>query len=96
MKNYLEMRAEEHEPFEKWFTEYQYHGGIHSKEDFAKNLEKFFEITFNPTINRELIKVDGTKWESLDEVWDCWLDYIGDQIEAEKYYDAVDNITPYI
>ena len=42
-----------------------------------------------------LIWAEGKKWEGLDEVWHCWCDYIGDPMEASKYLDAVDNITPY-
>ena len=95
MNDILNKKAGEYEPFEKWFDEYQRLGGRHRKEDFAKNLDKFFEITLYPMVYGTLEKVDGTVWEDLNEVWNCWFDYIGDPIEARKYFDAVDHITPY-
>ncbi len=95
MNKILNMKAEEHESFKKWFKKYKSLGGVHSKEEFARNLEKFFEITLNPMVYGTLIKIDGTVWESMNEVWKCWFDFIGDPIEARKYFDAVDSITPY-
>jgi hypothetical protein len=95
MNDILNKKAEEYESFEKWFKEYQRLGGIHRKEVFAINLDKFFEITLYPMVYGILVRGDGTVWEDLNEVWDCWFDYVGDQKEARKYFDAVDNITPY-
>jgi len=95
MNEILNKKAEEHEHFNKWFKEYQRLGGIHSKEVFAINLDKFFEITLYPMVYGDLGKADGTVWDSINDVWNFWFDYIGDPIEARKYFDAVDKITPY-
>ena len=90
-----EKRAEDQWKFNKWFEEYQKLGGKSSKEEFAINLDTFFKITLDPVVYGDLSKSDGTEWESLDEGWEHLVREIGSPVEARRYFEAVDNITPY-
>ena len=88
--------AEEQGPdFSKWYREYQRLEGRETKGIFARNLNVFFELTLNPFVYGNLEKADGTLWESRDEAWSCFVERIGSEKEANRYFDAVDHITTY-
>lgn len=79
----------------KWFYEFVKLGGEIEIKNFIRNLNDFFIITRIPFTLGYREKADGTFWSSKDEVWEAWNNKIGNSVEAQKYFDAVDAITPY-
>ena len=87
------MKASKLPDFHKWFEEYGRHGGVHSEEEFAGNIDFFFEIIFDPWLSGDLQRSDGTLWKGREEVWDCWVRRVGSFAEAQRYIEAISNIT---
>ncbi len=89
------INATEEDKFEEWFNEYKRLGGTDDLKTFGINLNIFFELTLNLFVYGDMRKFDGTIWESRNEAWKCWGEYIGSPFEANIYFDAVNNITAY-
>ena len=87
--------CKEVEPFPQWFAEYRRLDGGHTEEEFAKNLDMFFEITMNIYVSGDPQKPDGTFWESREEAYEYWVRKISSPVEAARYFDAVDTVTAY-
>ena len=69
-----------------FFREYKNLGGHSDLSDYKKNLQKFFDLT---------LKAYTGGVGSRELSWSSWLSYIGDETEADLYFQSVDNIHAY-
>jgi|GEM_PF-4204179 len=85
--------------FEEFYEEFKRLGGKDKKEIYKRNLNIFYKITLNPFVYGDLIKVSDNDrygyWKYRQESWDCWCGYLGDNVDANVYYDSVNNVAAY-
>jgi hypothetical protein len=70
----------------EFFDEYKRNGGRHDGLTFSCNLQVFFGLTFDAYIAGE-----GDRAEA----WAKWVEHIGSDYEAQRYFNAVDAVHPY-
>lgn len=84
--------------FEEFYAEFERLNGLDDKETYRKNLAVFYKITFTEFVIGHCWKTDDEKdgsWKTRQECWDCWCGYIKNRIDAQLYYDSVNNIHIY-
>ena len=70
-----------------WFKEYIALDGRHSYDVFTENLTRFFSIILNAYVNGIGDPADA---------YMRWVLYIGRFSEADRYFAAVDKVTPLV
>ena len=72
-------------PYEQWFTSYRKMGGMHDRTTFIEN-EAVFE-----SMTREAFRFrNGCR----SAAYRNWVSFIGCEVEARRYFSAVDSVTP--
>ncbi len=89
------------DPMPFYYSVYIDLGGQSSEEVFYQQLKVFLQTTFatfvyNEPSKRIVKKSQQLKARPVDVVWHNWLQWIKDSTEAERYFFAVDVITPLI
>ena len=71
-------------PYEQWFVSYRKLGGTHDRETFIEN-ESVFEA-----LTREAFRFrNGCRTRAYEK----WVHYIGSEVEARRYFSAIDSVT---
>jgi ribosomal protein S18 len=81
----------------QFINEYKRLKGRHSTDKCAENLKMFFKLTFIAFGHGSMEKFEGSKtfWETRQESFDCFVGYLGSLVEANRYFESVDNIKGY-
>jgi hypothetical protein len=70
----------------EYFRSYQSLGGTADRRVFFTNLQRFFDLTFDAYVCGRAPR---------NTAWAAWTSYIGHNIEAARYFQAVDRIDHY-
>jgi hypothetical protein len=70
----------------EYYRSYQSLGGTAGRVTFFKNLQKFFDLTFDAYVGGDAPR---------QPAWAAWVTHIGDNMEARAYFVAVDRIDAY-
>jgi len=65
------------------YPDYRVRGGEDTEEGLIKKIQLFNRIC-ESSDPENLLKPDGNRWQSKDEIWDCWVGYTGSETEAER------------
>ena len=81
----------------KFISEYKKLKGRHSTDKCIENLKMFFKLTFIAFGHGSMEKFEGSKtfWKTRQEPFDCFVGYLGSLVEANRYFESVDNIKGY-
>lgn len=87
------------DPMPFYYSVYSDLGGQSSKEVFYQQLKVFLQTTYATFVYNEpskniIKKAQRLRIRPIDVVWVNWLQWIKDSTEAERYFFAVDAITP--
>ena len=73
---------------EDLYETYERLGGKDDKAGLMKKVAQFYTISFT-TEPDGLQRLDGNTWQDEDEIWDCWLGFMGDESEAGMVFEAM-------
>ena len=87
------------DPMPFYYSVYIDLGGHSSEEVFYQQLKVFLQTTYATFVYNEpsksiMEKAQRFHAQPIDIVWHNWLQWIKDSTEAERYFFAVDVITP--
>lgn len=75
---------------EEFYTDYRQRGGQETEEGLIKGINIFARIYES----EGLLKPNGDRWQSEDELWDCWVAFLGSEPEAERICSTMENVLP--
>jgi hypothetical protein len=76
---------------EELFDTYTEAGGEASEADLMEKVA-FFNTIYDTRGEENLTKPDGGKWQSEDEMWECWVGYAGSEKEAKRVCRTMDKV----
>lgn len=89
----------EDDMMEKFYSEYTNFGGKHSLMKFKGNLTTFLRITFEAMVTGDMKKhknlPSGSFWNTRQETYECWVGYLKNFTEANRYWEAINKVAPY-
>jgi len=85
---------EDQKSLKLYFEEYRKIKGKNNFNNYTKNLEVFFKITFPVFVGGCADKPNGEFWDRV-EAMSCFSGFVGSAREAQRYLSSVDNIHAY-
>jgi hypothetical protein len=66
-------------------------GGEDTEKGLIKKIFTFYRV-YEYDESDELLKPDGSRWESEDEIWNCWAGFAGSESEAQRVCSTIENV----
>jgi hypothetical protein len=76
---------------DKLYPDYMAKGGDDTEKDLIKKIHTFYRI-YEYDQPDVLLKPDGSKWKSEDEIWNCWVAFAGSEPEAKRVCSTIETI----
>ena len=73
------------------FLAYQEAEGADDQAGFIRKMAQFYSVclTAEP---QGLTRPDGVVWQNEDEIWECWLSFVGSEEEAGRVMGAMESV----
>ncbi|MBF0377501.1 MAG: hypothetical protein HQK72_08445 [Desulfamplus sp.] len=69
--------------FDDLYPDYMARGGEDTEDGLIKKIQTFCRIYESNDFDN-LAKPDSSRWQSYDDIWNCWIAYSGSESEAER------------
>lgn len=73
------------------YSDYRTRGGEDSEDGLIRKILLFDRI-YDSSGTDNLLKPDGNRWESDDEIWNCWIAYSGSESEAKRVCQSMEAV----
>lgn len=73
------------------YPDYRARGGEDVEDGLIRKIQLFSRI-YNSDEPDNLLKPDGNRWQSEDDVWDCWIAYAGSETEARRVCQSMEAV----
>lgn len=75
----------------KLYPDYRARGGEDDEDGLIRKIQLFSRI-YDSDDPENLLKPDGNRWQSEDEMWDCWIAYAGSESEAKRVCQSMEAV----
>jgi hypothetical protein len=73
------------------YPDYRTRGGEDTEDGLIRKIQLFDRI-YDSDDPDNLLKPDGKRWQSDDEIWDCWIAYSGSESEARRVCQSMEAV----
>ncbi len=73
------------------YRKYQEKGGEDSESGLVKKIMLFYRVLENAS-RGDLMKPDGNKWADENEIYDCWIGFVGSEAESKRVCETIETV----